>query len=379
MRDWESILKSNTRDWLLEKNNPSVRYFTLIDILDYPKTDSEAIKAKNDIMESKLVSEILSKQKGHGYWEKSKNFYKTKYKGTVWQLIILAELEANGEDERIKNACQFILENSQDHESGGFSIGSSRRTGSDEHDGVIPCLTGNMVWSLIKFGYLKDPRVKHGINWITTYQRFDDGIMQAPKGWPYEKWEICWGNHTCHMGVVKSLKALSEIPVGKRTKAVKNTIKQGVEYLLKHHIHKRSHNLRRVSKSEWLKFGFPLMYQTDVLEILGILTKLGYSENRMQEAIDLVLSKQNKKGRWKLENTYNDRFQTNIERKDKESKWITLHALRVQSDYMHRIKFRSIAANKHMQPTKPPYLNLSSAGIFQFCAFYQFLSSRICG
>jgi hypothetical protein len=329
MRNWESIIKSNTLDWLLEKNNPSVRYFTLIDILDCPKTDSEVVEAKNDIMEGKLVSDILSKQEGHGYWEKPKSFYKTKYKGTVWQLIILAELEAKGEDERIKAACEFILENSQDRESGGFSIGNNRRTGSDERLGVIPCLTGNMVCSLIKFGYFKDPRVKQGINWITTYQRFDDGIRQAPKGWPYENWEICWGKHTCHMGVVKSLKALSEIPGGRRTKEVNNTIEQGVEYLLKHHIHKRSHNLRRVSKSEWLKFGFPLMYQTDVLEILGILTKLGYRDGRMQEAIDLVISKQDKKGRWKLENTYNDRFQTNIERKDKVSKWVTLHALRV--------------------------------------------------
>ena len=45
----------------------------------------------------------------------------------------------------------------------------------------------------------------------------------------------------------------------------------------------------------------------------------------MQEAIDLVLSN----GRWILENTYNGRFQVNIERKGKPSKWITLNALRI--------------------------------------------------
>ena len=71
------------------------------------------------------------------------------------------------------------------------------------------------------------------------------------------------------------------------------------------------------------------MYQTDVLEILSILTKLGISDGRMQEAIDLVISKQDKQGRWTLENTYNHRFHVDIERKDKVSKWITLHALRV--------------------------------------------------
>ena len=112
-----------------------------------------------------------------------------------------------------------------------------------------------------------------------------------------------------------------------------NTIEEGVKYVLKHHIHKRSHDLNRVSKPSWLRFGFPLMYQTDVLEILGILTKLGYRDKRMQEAVDLVLSKQDEKGRWRLESTFNGRFQTNIEQKRKPSKWITLKALTVLKGY----------------------------------------------
>jgi hypothetical protein len=49
----------------------------------------------------------------------------------------------------------------------------------------------------------------------------------------------------------------------------------------------------------------------------------------MQEAIDLVISKQDNEGRWMLENTFNGRYQVNIEQKEKPSKWITLHALRV--------------------------------------------------
>lgn len=32
---------------------------------------------------------------------------------------------------------------------------------------VIPCLTGNMVWSLIRFGYLDDPRLQRGMRkWL---------------------------------------------------------------------------------------------------------------------------------------------------------------------------------------------------------------------
>jgi hypothetical protein len=204
----------------------------------------------------------------------------------------------------------------------------SDKIGGGRHSGVIPCLTGNVVWSLIRFGYLEDPRVQRGINWIVTYQRFDDGIKEAPKGWPYDKYVMCWGKHTCHMCAAKALKALAEVPLDKRSKEVEVKIENGVEHMLKHHIYKRSHNLSRVSKPGWLRFGFPLMYQTDALEILGILTKLGYKDERMQETVDLVISKQDTQGRWNLESTFNGRFQVDIEHKGELSKWITLNALK---------------------------------------------------
>jgi len=323
----EFTIRSAVLDWLLEENNPSVRYFTLTDLLYRPKSDKAVTESRKNIIGSRLVLKILSSQKPEGYWEAPDRFYSAKYRGTVWQLLILAELGADKNDRRIRNACEFILEHSQERESGGFSIRGGPKGGA--RSGVIPCLTGNMLWSLFRFGYYDDPRVQHGINWLTTTQRFDDGIDEPPKGWPYDQWEICWGKHTCHMGVVKTLKALSEIPPDKRSSAMRNTIEQGVEFMLMHHIHKRSHNLNRLSKPGWIRFGFPLMYQTDVLEILGILTNLGYEDDRMNEAMHLLISKQDRRGRWKLEDTYNGCFQANIEQKGKASKWITLNALKV--------------------------------------------------
>jgi hypothetical protein len=101
----------------------------------------------------------------------------------------------------------------------------------------------------------------------------------------------------------------------------------GTEYLLRHQIHKRSHDLDSVSKPTWLHLQFPWMWQTDILEILGILTRLGVRDPRMREAADVLLSKQDGQGRWTLERTFNGRFQTGLERKGKPSKWITAHAL----------------------------------------------------
>lgn len=333
MSEWKKLLKANPLDWLLEKNSPSVRYFALTQILGKPQENYDVEEAKKEIMLTGTVPKILSKQNEGGYWEAPEKFYTAKYRGTAWQLVILSELGADEKDERVKKACEFVLDSSQDIESGGFSIWASTKSKGGRHSGVIPCLTGNMVWSLIRLGFLDDERVKRGINWITKYQRFDDGERFPPKAWPYATAKSCFGKHSCHMGVIKALKALSEIPALARSFDVVDSIERGVEYVLKHHIFKRSHDLSRVSKPGWLRFGFPLMYQTDVLEILGILTKLGLKDERMEEAIALVISKQNEKGRWKLESTFNGRFQTNIENKGKESKWITLNAIKVLKKY----------------------------------------------
>jgi len=105
--------------------------------------------------------------------------------------------------------------------------------------------------------------------------------------------------------------------------------------VLRHHIYKRSHDLNCVSIPNWLKFGFPLMWQTDALEVLSILTKLGYRDERMLDAINLVMSKKDERGRWRLESLpppqgfFYRSFSTDIERKGNPSKWITLNDLRV--------------------------------------------------
>jgi len=323
------MLTADPTNWLLEEDNPSVRYFTLTDLLKHSDNASEVAKSKQQIMGTGIVPQILSKQKSGGYWVSPSDFYvRSKYKGTVWTLILLAELGADGKDERVRKACEFILRNSQHRESGAFSYFGTDEIGG-RRDAVIPCLTGNMVYSLLRFDLLEDERIQHTIEWIAKYQRFDDGLAERVKGWPYDRYVSCWGKHSCHMGIIKALKALAEIPVEKRSSDLKNVIDRGVEYVLAHHIYKRSHDLSKVSKPSWLRFGFPKMWQTDVLEILQILTKLGIKDERMQEAIDLVVSKQNDEGKWLLENTFNGRFQVSIERKGKPSKWITLNALRV--------------------------------------------------
>ena len=315
--------------WLLEGDDPSVRYFTLSELLGAEPDNPDVVAARRAIMSHGTVPRILAAQAGNGHWEGADYYYAAKYRGTVWQLIILAALGADGADERVRAGCEAILRDAQDTESGGFAVGRAKKADGGLHSSVIPCLTGNLVWSLIRLGMLDDPRVQRGVEWITTYQRFDDSEGEVPNGWPYDRWEMCWGRHTCHLGAAKALKALAAIPPERRSFEVECTLAQGVEFMLRHHVYKRSHDLAKVSKPGWLRLGFPLMYQTDVLEILGILTALGCRDERMREALHLVAGKADAQGRWKLESTFNDRFLVPIEAKGELSRWVTFEALRV--------------------------------------------------
>ena len=318
-----------TIEWLLASEEPSLRSFTLTSLLGRADEDADVRAARRAIMSEGTVPRILAAQSDDGHWTARDRFYTAKYTGTVWQLIILAELGADPNDERVRRGCEAILRDSQDPDSGGFSMARAKTTGGGLHSSVIPCLTGNLVFSLIRLGCLDDPRTQRAVDWITTYQRFDDAEGEAPSGWPYERFEICWGRHTCHMGAVKALKALAEIPEERRSAAVERTLRDGVEYLLRHHVYKRSHDLKRLSKPGWRHFGFPLMYQTDVLEIMSILTGLGVRDERLDEAFELIAAKRDESGRWRLENTFNGRMVVDIEAKGEPSRWVTLRALQV--------------------------------------------------
>ncbi len=288
-------------EWLLEDSVPSVRYNTMRYLLGRPKEAPELKSVKKAMLETGIVPTILESMCKEEYTETFPRFYRDKYKGLSWQLLILAELGAES-SAQIKEHCEYMFENSQEREGGGFSMDTSVKYGGGMKSSVIPCLTGNMIFALARLGYYGDKRVLKAAQWLAENQRYDDG-----DGTP-EKLPACWGNHSCYMGAVKALKGFAEIPPQVRTASVNKSIEQGAEFLLKHHVYKQSHDLSKAMKPGWAKFSFPLMYQTDALEMLLILSKLGVRDERIKDALNLIASKQDEKGMWTAQNNLKDKL-----------------------------------------------------------------------
>jgi hypothetical protein len=71
-------------------------------------------------------------------------------------------------------------------------------------------------------------------------------------------------------------------------------------------------------------------YVTDVLLNLEALVEAGCGgDSRLSEAIELVLSKQDEQGRWKMTYSYNGKMWADVEEKGQPSKWVTLRAVRM--------------------------------------------------
>jgi hypothetical protein len=312
-------IPDSVRDWLLDPENPSVRYFTLVDLLERPADDAQVMEARQEIMARGDVPALLEGQAEGGYWDHPSAFYTPRYTGAVWRFMLLAEYGADGAHPQIRKTAEHLFEYAQ-MANGGFAAHPTA-TRPPEYRG-IPCLTGNMVWSYIRLGYLDDPRLQRGIDWIIKYSRFDDGDATAWPEWlPQDPNDGCWGRHTCFRGVIALLQALAA----------------GVEFLLIHHVYKHSHNLSK-PVTKYTQVGFPMFVDNDLLRTLLFLTRMGIRDERMREAVDCLARKQTKAGQWKQQHTYAKTRWTGflpvpVAERGQPSKWVTLRALTVLKRY----------------------------------------------
>mgnify|MGYP001821863544 FL=1 len=323
-------------DWLLEvdKVNPGVRYFALADLLDRPDDDADLLSARQDVMEHGPVPVLLANQEAEGCWVEPGPGYSPKYRGSVWQIIFLAQLAADGNHPRVKAGCDYLLDHAISRH-GAFSMNGNP-------SGQIHCLEGNLAAAMIDLGWLGDARLEATLDWLArsvtgegiapaTERKADVRYLRSGNSGPGF---TCSANDhlPCAWGAVKAMLALSKVPEEKRTPAMKAAIERGVDFLLGVDPATAEYPMGYIEKPNrsWFRFGYPIGYVTDVLQNLEVLTTLGCANDpRLANAIDLLLSKGDNQGRWKMEYSYNGKTWVDIEEKGQPSKWVTLRALRV--------------------------------------------------
>ena len=272
-------------DWLLEEDQPSVRYLALTQLLGRRASDPEVRAAQARIPSAGWVAEILSRRDPGGWWVHERSFYQPKYTATNWNLLALSDLGASRAIREVASSCELWMKKSP--LKGGGVGGNSN--GHGHH-----CYTGNMARALIRFGYGDDPRVRKALDWLVrtahpkggwTCWSFGDG---PAKGRTLDAWE--------------GLSAFAVFPRSKWTAAMKESVERGAEFFLEKELHRQG-----ARHEPWYRFHWPMHYYYDLLVGLDVLTALGYEDDpRLGFAIQHLQKKRRADGRWNLDAVHPD-------------------------------------------------------------------------
>ncbi|MBN2000414.1 hypothetical protein JW935_22885 [candidate division KSB1 bacterium] len=335
-------------EWLLEENNPPVQYLTLTRLLKKPVLDPDVQRSRARLMEYEVTQRIL--EHGEKFWNDDDRAY-WKYTGKFWQVIFLGQFLADGTDSRIADGISHILE---------------RRTWVMKSGGQ--CLTANLLAAFMRLGYGDHPVVIQETEKLAQRIVKDRGIVCSAMEYSLLP--------NCFMALPKLLLCFEEIPQEARSESVEAAIDLIVQILLAHKVYiyvpgtrklwqqvlalqpKRadlpagqtvkewiakqrkkflaSHGLGTPNpKIGWLKFGFPLHYNSDILEAMYALSRLGIMLNHeMLDSLQVIQQKKTSEGVWLLENSLNGKMWVDVEQKDRPSKWVTFFALFVLNCYI---------------------------------------------
>ena len=325
------MLLERVLPWLLEADSSGVRYLAMRDLLDLPPDNAELLAAQIEAHERGPIAAILREMNPEGYWAEPGAGYMPKYYSTVWSLILLSQLGASAAlDERISRACAYALDHSL------TPLGQFTASGAPS--GTVDCLQGNLCAALVSMGY-EDPRLATAYDWMArsvtgegiapNTDRQAEVRYYAGKCGPNF---ACGANDKlpCAWGATKVMLAFSLWPAERRTALVQSAIDKGVDFLFSVDPACAEYPSGYAEKpsGNWWKFGFPVFYITDLLQIVEALARLGYGKDpRLANALMLVEEKQGEDGRWKLEYDYRGKTWVDFGEKKHPNKWVTLRAL----------------------------------------------------
>lgn len=332
---WQDQLRGDSLNWLLERDTPGVRFLALRDLMGLGNDDVELRAARRKAHKEGPSANVLARMQEEGYWARPGTGYGPKYKSTVWALILLAQLGAHiREDKRIKTACNYLLDHALT-EGGQFSAMTNASP-----SGTIDCLQGNLLWSLMELG-CDDPRLRPAYEWMARSTTGEGVSPMKDKHAPVRYYAYkcgpnfaCGANNKlpCAWGGCKVLLAFGKLPVEQRTPLIQRAIHQGVDFFFSVDPVTANYpnGIAAKPSGNWWKFGFPVFYVTDILQIAEAFAGLGLAKDkRLANTMQFIREKQDEHGRWLMEYDYTGKTWQSYGKPKTPNKWVTLRALRV--------------------------------------------------
>src|SRR2546422_10915072 len=285
-------------NWLLESDDPSIRYLTLTEILNRPSDSKEVLAAKKQIPSGPIVKTLLSGQRADGGF--GVHPYQ-KWTGAHWRLVSLVELGIPPGFLPAVKATDLVLKwlLGEAHLRNVPKInGRYRRCASQEGNALAVCS---------RLGLAEDPRVVKLAESLPEWQWLDGG-------WNCDRKEDA--KHSSFNESLSTMWGLVEYYSASDDNDALDSAEKAAEFFLKHRIFRscRSEEVRqpetfhsKVHRSihSFTELHYPFDWHYDILQALVMRQRADTLGHRLiNDAIDLVESKRQKDGLWKPEGYY---------------------------------------------------------------------------
>jgi hypothetical protein len=299
-------------DWLLERDDPSVRYRTLVDLLDSPADDAAVLEGRARIPENAAVRKIFGKMHPDGYWlnrGKGDGVAYANSASTHFVLAFLAELGMDRSDARIAKAVERYL-----------SLQPPDRPNlrrweiPPDYRNHQSCLYAYNLRTFVMLGYRDDPRVQQRTEVLLKDVRSDGGYL-------CDRPSFTVRTKSCIRGSIKALTAFAALPELWSTSRCQDLI----DYFLRRRVFFRMSRPQEVIRGELTRTAFPFSSNGSLLEPLYALSVMGYGQHpALQEAWAQLETKRDTQGRYILDSHPTTPFDPGP--KGQGNKWVTLYA-----------------------------------------------------
>ena len=315
-------MKTSAVDWLLE-SDPSIRWQVLRDLTDAPSAEVEAERAR--VATEGAGARLLALQGADGLWGGAA--WNRGWDSTMHVLSLLREMGLDPSSDQARGAVGLVRDRVTWEGCGPEEVHNNRFFDGE----VEPCINGQVAAPGAYFG----EDVRSIIDRLLGEQLADGGWNCEA---PHRSTRSSFNTTIC---VLEAL--LEHECAGKASPDVTAARLRGQEYLLERRLFRRLSN-GEVIDAAWTRFAFPTWWHYDVLRGLDYLRRAGVApDERVAEAINLVVSKRDDDGRWPLDIQYPGKMPVETdEGEGRPSRWNTLRALRVLDWYSGRDKGRTL-------------------------------------
>src|SRR5258708_23144242 len=312
-------LESSVISWLLD-SDPSIRWQVMGNVADAPADKVAAERAR--VATEGMGARLLALQGDDGRWGGAA--WNRGWNSTMHVLMLLRDMGLDPTSDQARRAVGLVRDNvtwkgcgPQECDDNPFFAGE-----------LEPCINGQVGAVGAYFG--QDVR---GVVDQLLAEQLNDG------GWNCEAEN--GATRSSFNTTICVLEALLEyeLEVGAYPDVTQARLR-GQEYILERHLLRRRSTGEVIQRDRkggalWFHFAFPTWWHYDVLRGLEYLRRADVvPDERVTEAIDLVMSKRDGDGRWSLDTRYPGEMPIEIdEGEGRPSRWNTLRALRVLKWY----------------------------------------------